>query len=276
MKAGQVKCLESVERQLTPKQAAILAVRELIEGHETWWDWGCAQRDLPPERRVWSSLSRTVAEAARSHGSPSAGCVSTDGGLRISPVKRAQMQGDFLLRLALRCNETVLDRAREWDLEAIILLEGVIRIPEMALASSQGGHSLDEEDELMEIWSPPACRERLLEHAHGVLGLGRAVSAIRQGYFEGYEILFADVAATLGSAQERVHETAALFNSSLACLRGSEVKSAKPVDLSAELGADWSGDSNEEGRLVAFAKSETLGVFGYHDQAERCIRPHVV
>ena len=185
------------------------------------------------------------------------------------------MQGDFLLRLALLCNETVLGRAREWDLEAIILLEGVIRIPEMALASSQGGRSLDEEDELMEIWSPPACRERLLEHAHGVLGLGRAVSAIQQGYFEGYEILFADVAATLGEAQERVHEIAALFNSSLACLRGSEVKSAKPVDLSAELGADWNGDSIEEERLVVFAKAETLGVFGYQDQAERCIRPHV-
>ena len=238
-----------VEAALTPKQAALLWLRQEIQARTSseYARWLIQQ---PPSAAPRCRVEKPVVDAIRS------AMKGQERRLIDQAARQGQMHIDFLILLVLRANSAVLDDSRARSLQIALLFERL----------RNAAHS-DDEDQAVKKWAA-----HLQHFATELLSIRDASESIRNRYFDGESILLKDAAEDLEQQtmavqlmidrHDRVVMDAGQPERSIA-----SGKFRKVIQEQASYRASY---------VVAQAKSKMLHDFGQGEAADALIRPYVL
>ncbi len=238
-----------VEAALTPKQAALLWLRQEIQGRTSseYARWLIQQ---PPSAAPRCRVEKPVVDAIR------AAMKGQERGLIEQAARQGQMHIDFLILLVLRANSAVLDDSRARSLQIVLLFEQL----------RNAAHS-DDEEQAIKKWAA-----HLLDFATELLSIRDASQLIRNRYFDGENVLLKD-------ATEDLEQQAKAVRLMLDVHDRVVIEADQPehaIDSGKFQEAIQERASYRASYVVAQAKSKMLHDFGRDEAADALIRPYVL
>jgi hypothetical protein len=236
------KRLVKIQGSLRPEQAVLLLIHEARET-ESFYLYCSGLHERPPSECPCNRINREVASAIRlaMKGKPAE--------LVEKAVRSAAMEADFLLVLAFRVNEEVLNHADARQLGLQLLLEQV---------QHRGENWMEEEHE---GWIG-----RLLLNMSEVLVLKMAVERIEREHFRGNSVLFRDAVQALDDEFRLAQEVCEAYDRVVAGCPDSAVDLGPVSEFLQPLTAFRAS------HLVAKAKSDMLREFSGSEAAISSMR----
>jgi hypothetical protein len=236
------KRLMKIEEALSPVQVVLLLIQRSRET-QSFYEYCSNIASLPLSESPRSRVNTQVAGAVRN------GMKGQPLELVQKAVRSAAMEADFLVLLAFRVNEEILDDSEGRQLRLELLLEQVQH------------RGADWNDVQALAW-----RERLALIIFEILALKGMVEPIEREYFHDQRVLFGDAIQTLTNELALINEVCRTYKEVVAGSADS------PVNLDAMWERCGQLVPYRSRYLVACARSDMLREFAGNDAAANLIR----